>query len=168
MMRALIQRVGLALALALLVTASGCGSLLGRANDGVVMVADDDPKMLAAIDKARATADTFIAALNAPKPTQSEFAVKLGVKDGEKVEHMWLSPVRFEGGRFHGVINNDAELVRTVKLGDTVTAEKSEISDWMYVQDGKLVGGYTIRVLRDQMGEAERKEMDQSLPFKVE
>lgn len=167
-MRALTQVVGSMLALALLLPASGCGSLLGRSKDDVIMVADDDPKMLAAIDKARSTADTFIAALNAPMPSQAEFAVKLGVKDGEKVEHMWLSPVRFEGGKFHGVINNDAELVRTVKLGDTVTAEKSEISDWMYVQDGRLVGGYTIRVLRDQMGESERKEMDQSLPFKVE
>jgi len=151
-----------------LLSGPGCGRLLGGRGDDTVAVSADDARMNAAIEKARSSLDSFIAALSAPKPSQSEFSVKVRVEDGKRVEHMWVNPVRYENGKFTGVINNDAELVRTVKLGDTIHAEKPEISDWMYVEDGKLVGGYTIRVLRDQMGDAERREMDKSLPFKVE
>ena len=38
-------------------------------------------------------------------------------------------------------------------------------SDWMYVDHGKLVGGYT---LRDRLSPSERPEFDRSVPFKVE
>src|SRR6516164_8104925 len=68
-----------------LVLLLGCGRR-GR-EDKVVMVADDDPKMNAAIDKARQTVDTFIQALKKPKRSQTAFSVKKAVTDGKQVEH---------------------------------------------------------------------------------
>ena len=38
----------------------------------------------------------------------------------------------------------------------------------MYVDHGKLVGGYTLRVLRDGLSPAERAEFDRSIPFKID
>ena len=38
----------------------------------------------------------------------------------------------------------------------------------MYVENRKLVGGYTLRVLRDAVTAAERAEFDKSVPFVVE
>jgi uncharacterized protein YegJ (DUF2314 family) len=144
----------------------GCGRR-GR-EDKVVMVADDDPKMNAAIDKARQTVDTFIQALRKPKPSQSSFSVKMAIVDGEHTEHMWLDAVRFDGKKFHGTVNNDPNNVKNVKLGDKASIEPSLISDWMFVESGKLVGGYTIRVLRDGLSGKERKELDGSLPFTID
>jgi len=50
----------------------------------VTYIEDDDPKMLAAIDKARSTIDEFITTLNSPTESQSAFSVKLLIKDGGK------------------------------------------------------------------------------------
>jgi uncharacterized protein YegJ (DUF2314 family) len=147
----------------------GCGTRGAREReDKVVHVAEDDPKMNAAIDKARQTVDTFIQALKKPKRSQTAFSVKKAVTDGKQVEHMWLTDVRFDGTQFHGVINNDPNDVKNVKLGDKASVEKTQISDWMFVEDGKLIGGYTIRVLREGLTAKERKELDESLPFKIE
>ena len=55
-----------------------------------------------------------------------------------------------------------------VKNGDSEEVEPSKISDWMFVDEGKLVGGYTLRVLRDSMSPAERAEFDKSVDFVVE
>ena len=152
---------------------AGCGKAEPQAGDTVkregeppiVYVEDDDPKMAAAIDNARSTVDRFIQNLEKPKPSQSGFSVKLPVKDGDNVEHMWVLPVRYENGTFSGTINNEPDKVKTVKIGDQVKVAKDQISDWMFVDDGKLMGGYTIRVLRDSMPEQERHEFDESVPF---
>jgi uncharacterized protein YegJ (DUF2314 family) len=139
-----------------------------QAADKVTYVAADDPKMNAAIDKARATINTFIVVLKNPKAGQTQFSVKMPVTDGKQTEHMWLFPVSYDGKKFHGTINNDPELVKNVKLGQKVSIETSQISDWMYVENGKLVGGYTLRVLREAMPPSERAEFDRSVPFTVD
>lgn len=134
----------------------------------VAFVAEDDPKMLAAIKMARDTADGFITALKSPKPTQKMFAVKMPIRDGSNIEHMWVLPVQFLSGKFVGRINNDPEKVKGVKLGQIVEVPKDQISDWMYVEGKKLTGGYTFRALRDAMPKAERVEFDKSVPFVIE
>ena len=168
----------LGLATTLLATAllAGCGGGDRKPGDTVERegeppvsyVADDDAKMLAAIEKARSTVDRFIAALDDPKPAQSFFSVKIPVKDGDHVEHMWITPVRYENDRFFGVINNEPDMVETVEIGDEVDVAKDEISDWMFVEDGKLMGGYTLRVLRDGSSAEDREAFDRSVPFTID
>jgi uncharacterized protein YegJ (DUF2314 family) len=145
---------------------AGCGR--EQPVDNFTIVAEDDPNMAAAIDKAKSTVDTFIAALKSPKEGQSEFSIKKEFTDGEHREHMWLTPVTYDGQNFHGTVNNIPELVTSVKLGDAVTVAPAEISDWMYIDNGKLVGGQTLRALRDAATPAERAEFDKSVPFTIE
>jgi uncharacterized protein YegJ (DUF2314 family) len=83
-------------------------------------------------------------------------------------EHMWVQPVDFANGKFTGELANDPEFVKSVKAGQVVSAPRDEISDWMYVENGKLVGGYTLRVLRETLSSTERAEFDKSLPFRIE
>ena len=144
---------------------SGCGR---QVQDKVVMVKKDDPKMNAAIAKACETARKFIGVLNDPQPNQSAFSVKMEVDDGKQAEFMWLAPVQFDGQMFVGTLANDAELVHNVKIGQRMTVAPDKISDWMYVEDGKLVGGFTIRAMRDAMPDDERSKLDSELPFRVE
>jgi uncharacterized protein YegJ (DUF2314 family) len=153
----------LALALALMLTI-GCAK---DVTERTYRVPADDSHMNAAIAKARATVRTFEAALRAPKASQSGFSIKVRIEDGDAVEHFWLSDVTFNGSVFHGKIANDAETVKTVAFGDPVSARPAEISDWMYVDHGILVGGYTLRVLRDRLSPSERNEFDKSVPFRV-
>ena len=134
-------------------------------NPPVSYVEGDDPQMVAAINQARATVDQFIAALNNPTDVQADFSIKLPVTDGDQVEHMWLSDVRYADGKFTGQIANEPLELTNVALGDDAEIARDQISDWMYVDDGRLMGGYTIRRVRDSMPADERREFDQSVPF---
>ena len=60
-------------------------------------------------------------------------------------------------GRLHGTINNDADIVRSVKLGDRIPIPEADISDWLYMRDGKMVGNYTLKALFGKMPAAEVK-----------
>jgi uncharacterized protein YegJ (DUF2314 family) len=56
--------------------------------------------------------------------------------------------------------------IPNLKLDEPVSFSPSELSDWMYLEDGKIVGGYTIRVLRNHMPAAEAVDFDRHLQFK--
>ena len=170
------MRTAIALSIALLFVSCG------RSKDDKVVRRDGNPdyilvdeneeaKMDAAIARAKKEVDTFVSALQNPKPTQTYFSVKkpFAWQDGKDTnhEHIWISDVRFKDGRFHGRVGNEPVDVKNVKIGDEVTLEKSEASDWMIIDDGYLIGGYTIIALRDAMPDNERKEFDSSFPFKI-
>ncbi|MCZ2342132.1 MAG: DUF2314 domain-containing protein [Bacteroidales bacterium] len=144
----------------------GCGKK--HPADKVTYVADDDPRMNVAMEKARASVKRFTAALKSPKAGQSAFSIKMAFTDGGNTEHMWLTPVTFDGTKFTGTVNNEPEKVKSVKMGQKVTVAPDKISDWMYIDNRKLVGGETLRVLRDGLTPAERADFDKSVPFVVE
>ena len=157
-------------AVSLLTAAAACDdrSATGKGSGGVMMVKDDDPQMTAAIAKARETIPQFISALQLPSPSQTDFTIKVGFAEDGDTEYMWVTPVTYDGTRFNGKLDNEPVQVRNVKLGDAVSVEPARVADWMYVDSGKLVGGYTLRVLRDRMTPEQRRRYDESRPFKIE
>jgi uncharacterized protein YegJ (DUF2314 family) len=76
--------------------------------------------------------------------------------------------VTYDGTKFNGKLDNEPVQVRNVKHGDAVSVEPAHVADWMYVDDGKLVGGHTLRVLRSRMTPEQRSRYDESRPFKIE
>lgn len=145
----------------------GCGKK--PPEDKVINVADNDPAMNAAIQKAKDTVlQQFVPALQAPKAGQVGFAIKYPVGDGKTFEHFWISRVTFDGKKFTGKLDNIPKLVKTVKLGQTMNIAPDEISDWMYLDNGRLVGGFSIRVLRDSLKGKEREDFDKETPFKFD
>jgi uncharacterized protein YegJ (DUF2314 family) len=139
----------------------------GKAPD-LVFVDEKDKEMNAAMEKARKSVDDFIKAFQKPKKGQSDFGIKVGITDGKQVEHFWVAVTKFDGKQFEGTINNEPALVKTIKEGEAVTVEKGKISDWMFVENKKLVGGYTVRVLRNRLTPEERKALDESIPYKID
>jgi uncharacterized protein YegJ (DUF2314 family) len=131
----------------------------------VTYVDDDDPQMKAAIEKARATLPDFVRALQSPKPSQRGFSIKTPITDGTHTEHMWLQPVTFDGKQYRGTVDNQPEKVTGVKLGSIRSIDPHQVTDWMYIDNGKLVGGYTIRVVREKLGPKERDDFDKNAPF---
>lgn len=162
-------------AVLMLLALSGCGKLkktnaagkIGE-DDPVVFFSNDDPEMNKAINKARASVDSFIAALKSPKKGQVSFSVKMRVTDGDQVEHMWVTDVSYDGAKFNGKMGNEPVNVKTVKLNQKVSVKPAEISDWMYIDNQKLVGGETIRVMRNKLSPKERVDFDKGMPFKIE
>ncbi len=123
--------------------ALGCGF----ANAQTVQVPTDDAAMNAAIEKARSTIDGFWTKLNKHGDNEQNFAVKLAVSDGTNTEHFWCTDISVEGAKKQCAIGNDPELVTNVKLGQRVDIDPAIISDWMYMRDGRIVGGQTIRAI---------------------
>ena len=148
------------------ITLIGCGN--PYPSDRVTKVADDDPRMNAAMDKARSTVSSFVAALQSPQPGQSDFTVKMAFSDGSNTEHMWLAPVTYDGKTFLGAVSNVPTTVKSVKMGERAAVSPSKISDWMYLEHGKIVGGHTIRVLRDTLSPGERADFDKQMQFRDE
>lgn len=151
---------------------AGNGAASGGAARGdrpnVVPVDEQDPEMTAAMAKALETLPDFIAAARAPKPTQSAFTVRAPFVEGEQTEYMAVTPVTFDGKVFHGTLDDEPVALRNVNRGDAVVIEPGRVADWSYVEDGKLVGGFTLRVLRARMTPEQRREFDGRSKARVE
>lgn len=130
----------------------GCSKTThANSDDPVTSIPHDDAEMNAAIAKARETLPKFWAAFDHPEPGQDMFSLKVKITDGKEVEHFWTEKVEKKDGKIFATIGNDAELVHNVKMGDRIEVPESDISDWFYLQNRKMVGNYTIRVLFKHM-----------------
>lgn len=130
-------------------------------------VAQHNHRMRRAAHEARRTVGVFIQALEHPQAGQYDFEVKKPFRQGEVVEHIWLSRVSFKGNRFHGYVDNYPRLIKGLKMGDRVSVNPDEISDWAYVQNGRLVGGYTIRVLYAELSPDDKKRLEKEANFRI-
>jgi uncharacterized protein YegJ (DUF2314 family) len=149
----------------------GCdreGATTSPAPARVMTVEEADPEITAAMARARETLPEFIAALRAPTPAQSAFTIKAPFRDGERTEYMAIAPLTFDGEGFHGTLQDQPVSLHNIKLGEQVTVEPGRVADWSYVDGGKLVGGYTLRVLRGRMPPDQRREFDRTRAFEIE
>lgn len=152
------------LLLALACTGEGSSEKLVRraGQPDVVMVSDEDALMNAAKDQAQKTFATFLGEMAAPHPN-THYSVKLMFQDGDAVEHIWVNQLTYEGGVLTGVVDNEPVNVKNVRLGQNVVVFVDRVSDWLILRDGKYLGGYTIRVLRDRMTPVEREQLDSQM-----
>jgi uncharacterized protein YegJ (DUF2314 family) len=131
-------------------------------------VKSDDPEMDAAIRASKATLPEFLRVFERQDTATSGFALKVHYDDGSEPEHLWLANLSNRNGKLYGVISNLPEFTKAVKEGETVVIDTSKVSDWQYVQNHRLVGGRTIKVLRNHLSSAERKELDASVDYKID
>lgn len=123
-------------------------SFLARAKrDEVVLVKKEDPALEAARSKARATLPGFLAIAKQPTPAMRNFALKVRVSDDHGVEYFWVTGFTANGGRFSGKIDNTPRMVRSVTSGQIIQFGESEITDWMYMDGGKMKGNYSACAL---------------------
>ena len=97
-------------------------------------------------------------------PALEIYAAKIAFSEninGEEVgEHMWVGNLFFDGTTLYGTLFNDPERLTQLHSGDNIAVPLSQLSDWLFVCDGVVHGGFTIQALRAQMSEAERQEHD--------
>lgn len=133
-----------------------------------VHVHDGDKVMDEAVHEALRNMGKFTAALTNPKAGQTGFAVKKRCTKGDKCEHLWLTAVHFDGRDLRGKVDNAPVELNSPHLGDEVTVQPEEITDWMYVENGRLVGGYTLRVYYTRLSAADKKHFTKALGFSLE
>ena len=127
--------------------------------DKVVNVEQDDPEMVAAIAKARDTLPQFWQVFDKRDQGESDFSLKVKVTDKRGTEHFWATDIERRDGKTMGVINNDPNIVASVKLGDRIEIPEADISDWLYMRSGKMVGNETLRPPLKKMPAAEAEKL---------
>jgi uncharacterized protein YegJ (DUF2314 family) len=105
----------------------------------------DHAEMDAAIARAKAEVDTFIAVLE--KRQGTEFSIKVPITDQGETEFFWVVDVTYVDGAFEGRIGNEPGVVTNVHYRQKWHAKKSDVADWSFMRDGKMHGNYTMRPL---------------------
>lgn len=120
----------------------------------------DDDAMIAAFRHAAAGLDEFFAKYQRPPPGAEGFSVKIGLVDTSsppgyalivpgstserRVEWFWTEGLTADKDGFSATIDSEPDLLRNVKRGQVIHFKREYIGDWMYLQNGKIVGNATI------------------------
>jgi uncharacterized protein YegJ (DUF2314 family) len=139
----------------------------GGSETGYFQVPRDHAAMHNAVTEARKTIRQFIKALKHPAAGQEDFEVKKAFTEGNQTEHIWISDLQLVGDHLQGRVDNEPRKITGVKLGQVVSVYPKEISDWLYVDNGNLVGGYTVRVHYNELSPKEKQEFDREANFKI-
>ena len=135
------------LALSAIAIANGQTVLEKSKRDETVRIRQDDADMEDAFRKARTTLKEFLALARNPRPTITNYAVKIGIPDRDQREFFWISRFTQHHGRLVGRIDNTPRLVRNVREGERISFKESEVVDWLYRENGKMFGNYTACAL---------------------
>ena len=119
--------------------------------DKVIDVGENDPEMNAAIAKARSELPLFWQVFEKRERGESNFSVKVEITDENGTEYFWATDIERNDGKTTGIINNDPNIVANVKMGDRIEIPETDIADWLYMRDDKMVGNHTLTVLFKQM-----------------
>jgi uncharacterized protein YegJ (DUF2314 family) len=131
-------------------------------------VEQHDGAMNKAIRHANETLADFKKALKSKNPDFHEFSLKMKFETDNGAEHIWISDIELSNGEYVGYVANTPEFTNQVQFGQQIQVDKKQISDWKYLDRDTLRGGYTIRLLRSQMSQEERKLFDQQLGYVIE
>ena len=133
-------------------------------NPDVYNLPNEDERMNWGMQKSRLTLHYFKACLEAPKDGQQYFSVKARIEDNGMVEHIWLMEPSFDDdGNIFGVIGNEPIDVKNVSINEKIGITSQFVSDWMIIENGRLIGGYTIRAIREGFSGVELVNFDKSL-----
>ena len=137
--------------------------------DRAVAVPRDDPDIYQATLTARRTLEEFIRRIGSPAATQQYQAVK--VKMMNQVgsdEYFWIPVATFDQGSFLVGANEHRNSSALLSANYPTSIGSDEIYDWMIVDDGILVGGYSLRVMRAKMDPEQRRQFEKLTWYKFE
>lgn len=124
--------------------------------------------MAAAVGQARDSLPYFFKELQAAGKNNVHFSVRVLVQDQMFSEELWLTDLVLETSNIRGRVGNKPEEVRNIDMNDIISVSTNSISDWMFVVNGTLVGGFTIRAYRASLAPADREQFDKTLDFIVD
>lgn len=127
-----------------------------------------DIELDSAISQARDSLDTFKTRIKAPHTDRTFVAVKVRfTPPGESSQDIWVDEVTYADSILHGIMGDDLPLLK-LEAGEKIEIDEKDIVDWMIVEDGTLIGGYTIRLAVQRMSPEERERFLKTLDYTIE
>jgi uncharacterized protein YegJ (DUF2314 family) len=127
-----------------------------------------DVGMEAAFQQAQDTMDSFIQKIGMSHPNRTLVAVKVrfALPDGS-TQDLWVDRISYRDGSFRGTMGDDIPTLK-LSIDDKITIESNDIVDWMVVEDGKLIGGYTIRLAFQRMSPEQKERFLETVNYSIE
>ena len=111
---------------------------------------------VAGAKKARESLMTFVRALG-KREKGKRYLLKVTLKEGDTVEHVWLEPVRWNDPGLLGVLAVDPVEIKKHKKGDVIYPLPADVSDWLILsEDGTKEGGFTADVIEKRRAAAKK------------
>lgn len=79
-----------------------------------------------------------------------------------KIEHMWVGDLYFDGDTIYGELLNEPNELTNIEQGDRVMVPLEQLSDWLFLCQGKPYGGFSIQAMRANMDQDERTQHDEA------
>jgi uncharacterized protein YegJ (DUF2314 family) len=113
----------------------------------VISASADDAQLHAAAMEARNRWAEFASAFHCRRPGQM-FSVKAPFRDGENIEWFWVATLAIDRDTLEGSVDNSPLRLKNIREGDHVRIPISVISDWIYTDDTKVIGGFSLKAFR--------------------
>ena len=157
--------VAAAFAAVLAVAGSPTGNVMAQDRSPVIDLSSGNAEMNAAIVRGRATLPTFWASYEAPKPSETGHSLKVRFANPKNNgEHIWMADVKKTAdGGYSGQFANQPRDLPGRKAGEVALFKEADISDWMFMRHGKIVGGETIRPLLKSLPKADAAALQAKL-----
>ena len=124
--------------------------------------------MEAAFQQARDTLHSFIQKIGTSHPNRTLVAVKVRfVLPDSSSQDMWVDGITYRDGSFYGTMGDDIPSLK-LSIDDKITIARKDIVDWMIVEDGKLIGGYTIRLAFQRMSPEQKERFLETVHYTIE
>lgn len=140
-------------------------------------IAQADPDFHRAYARAAATIPRFIEHIESGVDGFTD--AKLRFRDPDESERLgedqlfflWLTDIQFhaESRMFSGTFFEvPREIQKWHQVGQQLSFEAEDIFDWsLLTKDGRLFGGYTLRVTREKLPEEERADYDRYIGVRI-
>ena len=138
-----------------------------QARAETVQTEQADGEILRIAEDARRTLPIFFRHLTRPESNEGSFCVKYPFSADEQsgivMEQIWLTGIYFKDGVYYGVLVSSPLHISGVEKGDTLAFDTDAITDWMYVRNGKIAGGRSIKYLLEKIPERQRSEAQREM-----
>jgi uncharacterized protein YegJ (DUF2314 family) len=106
--------------------------------------------------------------ITTPHADRTFVAVKVRfTPPGETPQDIWVDEVTYEDGVLRGNMGDDIPSLK-LEAGEKIKVNEADIVDWMIVEGGTLIGGYTIRLAVQRMSPEERERFLETLDYTIE
>jgi uncharacterized protein YegJ (DUF2314 family) len=137
---------------------TSCDKNVSRPPSPEIEVEQSDKEIERIAENARRALPTFFRNLARPEEGAGNFYIKYPlIADDGGIEQVWLGSIHLNGGVYFGRLANTTKLMESRK-GSSIIIDTDKITDWMYIQDGKIIGGRSIKYLLEKIPEEKRKE----------
>jgi uncharacterized protein YegJ (DUF2314 family) len=122
-----------------------------------------DPTMEEAMRRARRTLDDFDEVRSRLADSGAVVMIKTLVGEGKSRTYLWLDRVRPSRNGYVAQVFELPSGIRTVRVDEEIAVDRDAVADWLVNHKGTLHGGFTLRIHRADLTDAERKRFDSQL-----